>query len=82
MSIRLHISENGRLSLPVALRRRYGLDKGGDVIVEDHGDRIVIHTVDQAVKHAQAMSRKLIGDTSEASVDDFIADRRRQAETE
>ena len=80
--MRLHISANGRLSLPVGLRRRYGLEKGGEVIVEDHGDRITIHTVDQAVAKAQAMSRALLGQAPGASVDDFIADRRRQAEAE
>jgi bifunctional DNA-binding transcriptional regulator/antitoxin component of YhaV-PrlF toxin-antitoxin module len=73
---------DGRLSLPVELRKKHGLVQGGDVIVEDMGDAIVLRTLDQVVARAQALSRKLVAGRAGASVDDFLADRARAAEAE
>jgi len=67
---------DGRLSLPAALRRKHGLAQGGEVIVEDIGDAIVLRTLDQVVARAQALSRKLVAGRAGASVDDFLAERR------
>jgi bifunctional DNA-binding transcriptional regulator/antitoxin component of YhaV-PrlF toxin-antitoxin module len=67
------------MSLPAGVRRRHGLARGGEVLVEDTGDAIVLRTLDQAVARAQAMSRRLIGGRTGASVDDFLADRARDA---
>ena len=72
----------GRLSLPAAIRKRHGLAQGGEVLVEDTGDAIVLRTLDQAVARAQAMSRRLVAGRPGASVDDFLAERRREAEVE
>jgi len=52
------------------------------VIVEDAGDGIVLRTVDQVVARAQALSQKLVAGKTGASVDDFLADRAREAEAE
>ena len=76
------VMPDGRMSLPADLRRRHGLGDGGEVIVEDLGDAIVLRTLDQVVARAQALSRRLVGSKPEASVDDFLADRGRRAETE
>lgn len=76
------VMPDGRMSLPADLRRRHGLGDGGEVIVEDLGDAIVLRTLDQVVARAQALSRRLVGSKPEASVDDFLVDRGRQAETE
>ena len=76
------VMPDGRMSLPADLRRRHGLGDGGEVIVEDMGDAIVLRTLDQVVARAQALSRRLIGDKPGASVEDFLGDRARQAETE
>ena len=37
---------DGRMSLPADLRKRHGLGQGGDVIVEDAGDSIILRTLD------------------------------------
>ena len=76
------VMPDGRMSLPAELRRRHGLGDGGEVIVEDVGDAIVLRTLNQVVARAQALSRKLVDDKPGASVDDFLADRARQAEAE
>ena len=44
------------------------------------GDAIVLRTLDQAVARAQVLSRKLVAGKAGASVDDFLADRAREAE--
>jgi bifunctional DNA-binding transcriptional regulator/antitoxin component of YhaV-PrlF toxin-antitoxin module len=73
---------DGRVSLPVELRKKHGLVHGGEIIVEDAGDAIILRTVDQAVARAQALSRKLVAGKSGASVKDFLADRVREAKAE
>jgi AbrB family looped-hinge helix DNA binding protein len=80
--MKARVMPDGRMSLPADLRKRHGLANGGDVIVEDTGDAIVLRTLDQVVARAQAMSRRLVGDRDGASVDDFLAERARAAETE
>lgn len=79
---RVKITPAGRLSLPADIRKRYGLSNGGEILVEDRGDEIVLRTVDQAVARAQALSQKLMAGKDGASVSDFLAERRRDAETE
>ncbi len=76
------VMPDGRMSLPADLRKRHGLGNGGEVIVEDVGDAIVLRTLDQVVARAQEMSRRLIGGKTNASVEDFLADRAREAESE
>ena len=73
---------DGRISLPAGLRKKHGLARGGEVIVEDAGDAIVLRTLDQVVARAQALSRKLIADQAGSTLDDFLADRTREADAE
>jgi len=80
--VKARVMPDGRVSLPAELRKKYGLAQGGEVIVEDAGDAIVLRTVDQVVALAQALSRKLVAGKTGASVDDFLADRAREAEAE
>ena len=80
--MRAKVMPDGRVSLPADLRKRHGLIHGGEVIVEDLGDAIVLRTLDQVVARAQALSRRLIGDKAGASGADCLADRAREAEAE
>lgn len=70
---------DGRLSLPAELRRRHGLEGGAELIVEDTGDAIVLRTIEQVVRRAQAMSRDILAGQTNVSVDDFMAERRGEA---
>jgi AbrB family looped-hinge helix DNA binding protein len=81
-AIRAKVSDSGRISIPAEFRKAVGLDKGGDVVVELSGREIRIRTVDEVVAHAQAMTKRLLGGRRNASVEDFIAERRRQARKE
>jgi bifunctional DNA-binding transcriptional regulator/antitoxin component of YhaV-PrlF toxin-antitoxin module len=81
-AVRGRVSESGRLSLPAEFRKAVGLDHGGDVVVELDGREIRIRTVDEVVARAQALTRRLLGNASDASVDAFLTERRRDAEAE
>lgn len=76
------VTPEGRMSLPADIRKRHGLAQGGEVLVEDTGDAIVLRTLDQVVARAQDMSRRLAAGRPGASVDDFLAERRREADAE
>jgi AbrB family looped-hinge helix DNA binding protein len=80
--LKAKVTPSGRMSLPAELRKRYGLSRGGQVLVEDRGDAIVLRTLDQAVAQAQAVSRHLVAGSGEASVDDFLNDRAKEAASE
>ena len=66
--MKARVMPDGRVSLPADLRKRHGLAQGGEVIVEDTGDAIVLRTLDQVVARAQALSRQLIAGRSGASM--------------
>lgn len=76
------VSKSGRLSLPAPFRKALGLEQGGRVVVELDEEEIRILTQQQAVKRAQALSKRLLGNKPGTSVDDFIAERRREAARE
>lgn len=79
-AIRGRVTELGRVSLPAEIRKAVGLDHGGDVVFELDGKEIRIRTVDEVVDQAQALTRRLLKGRSGASVDDFLAERRRESE--
>lgn len=71
------IAPNGRMSLPAAVRKRLGIGaEGGVLLVEETADGLVLRTTAQAVARAQAFSRSLTGGRNDATVDDFLAERR------
>jgi AbrB family looped-hinge helix DNA binding protein len=80
--VKARVMVDDRVSLPAELRKKRGLTQGGEVIVEDAGDAIVLRTVDQVVARAQARSRKLVAGKIGASVEDFLADRAREGKAE
>ncbi|MBC5798579.1 MAG: AbrB/MazE/SpoVT family DNA-binding domain-containing protein [Candidatus Eremiobacteraeota bacterium] len=78
--MRAKVTTGGRLSLPVDLRKKYGLVRGGEVMIEDAGDAIVLRTLDQVVTQAREISRRLVAGHSGASVDDFLIERARESD--
>jgi len=82
-AMKAKVSESGHLSIPAELLKAVGLERGGDVVIELDGRDIRIRTAAEAVAQAQALTRQLLGDRlAEASVDNFLAERRREAERE
>jgi AbrB family looped-hinge helix DNA binding protein len=82
VTIQVNITPTGRMSLPADVRRRLGLSGGGAVLLEETEDGIVLRTVAQAVARAQAISRQLLAGKDAPTVDEYIADRRREAADE
>jgi AbrB family looped-hinge helix DNA binding protein len=76
------VSRSGRFSIPAQFRRAIGLEGGGDVVVELNGREIRIRTVEEVVAQAQAIARRLSAGKADASVDAFLAERRREAKRE
>ena len=76
------VSKTGRLSIPPEFRKAVGLEHGGDVMIELVGREIRIRTIDEVVAHAQAIARRLTGGKPDASVDAFLAERRRETHHE
>jgi AbrB family looped-hinge helix DNA binding protein len=76
------ISKSGRLSIPAGIRKALGLDGGGEVVIELVGQEIRIRTVEEVVAQAQALARPRTAGKPDASVDAFLAERRREAERE
>ena len=76
------VSQSGRLSIPAKFRKAIGLERGSEVVVELDGREIRIRTVDEVVGRAQALTRQLLGEKPDASLDAFLAERRREAARE
>ena len=70
-SLRGHVSETGRLSLPVELRRAVGLEQRGPVRIEVIDGAIRIRTMKVVKERIQALARKS-GLADKASVSDFL----------
>ena len=75
------VSESGRLSIPVDMRRAMGLEKGGDVQLKLDDDGLHLETAQQFVKRIQKMARET-GWHEKTSVDDFLEWRREEAKRE
>lgn len=76
MGVHVSISPNGRMSLPAAIRKRLGVGKGGELIVEETDDGVILRTVAQSVARAQAIIAKHTLGKPGSSVDDFLSQRR------
>jgi AbrB family looped-hinge helix DNA binding protein len=76
-AIHRRVSTSGRISLPADFRKAVGLHEGGDVVMELVRDEIRIRSLDTVVARAQALSRRLLGDRPEGSVQAFLDNRRR-----
>ena len=78
MTLQVNITSNGRMRLPVGIRKRLGLEGGGAVLVEETPDGVILRTLDQAVAKAQAMAKRY-AQHPDASVDAFLAARRAES---
>lgn len=82
MTVHVKVAANGRMVLPAEVRRRLGLHDGGTVSVQETPDGLVLRTADQAIRRVQEELRRYAPADGRSVVDDFIAERRREAERE
>ena len=76
------ISETGRITVPASLREAAGLARGGPVVLQVVDGELRLSSVARAMDRARALTRDLIAGRKEVSVEEFLADRRREADRE
>lgn len=72
------VDEEGRLFLPLELRRRKELEIGSTVVITESEDQIEICTTAQAIRKAQGYFQSVIP-AGVSLVDELIAERREEA---
>ncbi|GGE24331.1 hypothetical protein GCM10011390_49680 [Aureimonas endophytica] len=77
----VRIIEGGKLIIPAAFRRDLGMNVGDTVIVENVGGELRIRSRRSAIANAQRLMRQLVPEGTSV-VDEFIAERRAEAERE
>ncbi len=75
MTVQVSITPNGRMSLPVDIRKRLGVAAGGTLLIEETPDGVILRTVAQSIARAQSLADKYTGQIPDASVDGFLAHR-------
>ena len=80
-SSRAKIADDGGLTIPAEYREALGLAIGAEVILSLDDDQIRIFTVDTAIRRAQDIVSWCV-DPQRSLVDELLADRRAEAESE
>lgn len=75
------MQENGRVVLPVSLRKALGLAKGDKVLIETEGDRVTLTTARLRRKRAQEIARQY-AQPGVSVVDEFLHEKRAEAARE
>ena len=76
--IDIRIAENGRMVLPRSARNALGVTGAGVVVLSIDGDDVKLTSMRQSIKRAQDLYRQHA--TNDLSVDDFLAERRAEAD--
>ena len=77
------VDPQGRVVIPADLRSQFGMEPGKAVAFLVEGGELKLLTVDKGIHHAQSLVARYFKKTPGHSyVDDFIADRRAEAERE
>ncbi|MDZ5647470.1 AbrB/MazE/SpoVT family DNA-binding domain-containing protein [Nitrospirillum sp. BR 11828] len=72
------MAANGRLVVPLEVRRAVGLEAGGKLLARVEDGRIVLETIEAAVARVQKLARRY-GSPDRSLVDELIAERRAEA---
>jgi antitoxin PrlF len=79
--VRLRLAENGRVVIPVEVRREMGIESGGEIILERQKDGYRLTTRRQRIQEAQRYLRRHIK-PGVSLVDELIAERHEAAKHE
>ena len=79
--VRVKISGGGRVVIPAEYRKALGLQTGDEVIIRIDKGGLHLYTPDQAIRHAQKLTRRYIP-KEQSMVDELIAERHKEAENE
>ena len=78
---RVQIAANGRMVLPAGLRQQLHVEGGGLLIIREDEGRLVLESVDDAIRRAQALVRRYAPD-AQGVADELLAERRADAARE
>lgn len=73
------MADNGRLVVPAGLRQQLGMPKGGKLVASIRDGVLVLEPFEAAVRRVQALARSYRKPGSGSVVDEFLAERRREA---
>jgi bifunctional DNA-binding transcriptional regulator/antitoxin component of YhaV-PrlF toxin-antitoxin module len=82
MGIEIRVAANGRMVLPVDVRKRMGLENGGKLILNESEFGLQLLSVRQRVAKAQAFYEEASEGKASFTVDDFLAQKRADAALE
>ena len=78
---RVSISANGRMVLPASLRQQLHVEGGGLLVIREDEGRLVLESVDDAVRRAQALVRRYAPE-AQGVTEELLAERRADAARE
>lgn len=78
---RVQVAANGRMVLPASLRQQLHVEGGGLLIIREDEGRLVLESVDDAVRRAQALVRRYAPE-AQGVTDELLAERRAEAARE
>jgi AbrB family looped-hinge helix DNA binding protein len=76
-----HIDKHGRIVIPAEYRKELGVECGDKVLLHMKDGRLQVYTLETHVRQVQERMKKLTGGRT-GIVDEFIAERHREAEKE
>lgn len=79
MTYHLNVAPNGRIVLPADVRKRLGIAEGGELILEETPNGLVLRTLAQVIAEAQETVLRYTADDPDATVDAFLANRRAES---
>jgi AbrB family looped-hinge helix DNA binding protein len=82
MSYHAKLIKGGKIVIPAELRRQLGFQEGERLVIERDGNALVVKTYEQMIRDVQAKVKALIGPYEGSIVDEFISEKRAEAEAE
>ena len=82
MGIDIKVAANGRMTLPADVRKRMGLENGGNLILKESDLGLELTNFRQRAKKAQVLYKKYSRGKQQFTVDDLIAQKRADAALE
>jgi bifunctional DNA-binding transcriptional regulator/antitoxin component of YhaV-PrlF toxin-antitoxin module len=76
MGIEINVAANGRMVLPVEVRKRMGLENGGRLFLNESEFGLELSSVQQRVGRAQAFYEEISRGKPSFTVDDFLEQKR------
>ena len=76
MGVEIKIAANGRMVIPLDVRRSLGIENGGSMWLEESETALTLRTKRQKLRNARLLAQEMLKERPSMSVDDFIALRR------